>query len=185
MEREIARQSRRADEGMRRDRLEHPRPDLCAEELLSEDSFSWHATFPPGTFVPPHIHPDAGRIHLHARRPLDACSTAREDSRDGRRPDPPAARHPARPVQQIRADREVPVLGDAHGRLYDLFWAIHGMKEQNPDAWWRSPRSTKWISCPRLREHVIFWGHSPPEAQRNPGAGVRRDPPDCDTLHPG
>ena len=24
---------------------------------LSEYSFSWHATFPPGTFVPPHIHP--------------------------------------------------------------------------------------------------------------------------------
>ena len=22
-----------------------------------EYSFSWHATFPPGTFVPPHIHP--------------------------------------------------------------------------------------------------------------------------------
>ena len=24
---------------------------------LSEAAFSWHATFPPGTFVPPHIHP--------------------------------------------------------------------------------------------------------------------------------
>ena len=24
---------------------------------LSENSFAWHATFPPGTFVPPHIHP--------------------------------------------------------------------------------------------------------------------------------
>ncbi|MGC1357497.1 MAG: cupin domain-containing protein, partial [Xanthobacteraceae bacterium] len=24
---------------------------------VSENSFSWHATFPPGTFVPPHIHP--------------------------------------------------------------------------------------------------------------------------------
>ncbi|MGB7040996.1 MAG: cupin domain-containing protein, partial [Xanthobacteraceae bacterium] len=24
---------------------------------LSENSFSWHATLPPGTFVPPHIHP--------------------------------------------------------------------------------------------------------------------------------
>ena len=24
---------------------------------LCENSFSWHATFPPGTFVPPHIHP--------------------------------------------------------------------------------------------------------------------------------
>ena len=23
---------------------------------LSADSFAWHATFPPGTFVPPHIH---------------------------------------------------------------------------------------------------------------------------------
>ena len=24
---------------------------------LSENCFSWHATLPPGTFVPPHIHP--------------------------------------------------------------------------------------------------------------------------------
>jgi oxalate decarboxylase/phosphoglucose isomerase-like protein (cupin superfamily) len=24
---------------------------------VSEDCFSWHATFPAGTFVPPHIHP--------------------------------------------------------------------------------------------------------------------------------
>ena len=24
---------------------------------VNEDSFSWHATLPPGTFVPPHIHP--------------------------------------------------------------------------------------------------------------------------------
>jgi len=24
---------------------------------LSENSFAWHAIFPPGTFVPPHIHP--------------------------------------------------------------------------------------------------------------------------------
>ena len=24
---------------------------------VSERSFAWHATFPPDTFVPPHIHP--------------------------------------------------------------------------------------------------------------------------------
>ncbi len=24
----------------------------------TDHSFSWHATLPPGTFVPPHIHPD-------------------------------------------------------------------------------------------------------------------------------
>ncbi|MCB1384748.1 MAG: cupin domain-containing protein [Nitratireductor sp.] len=26
-------------------------------KLLSEDTFVWHATLPPDTFVPPHIHP--------------------------------------------------------------------------------------------------------------------------------
>ena len=26
-------------------------------KTLSESVFSWHATFPPGTSVPPHIHP--------------------------------------------------------------------------------------------------------------------------------
>ncbi|MDA9008973.1 cupin domain-containing protein [Alphaproteobacteria bacterium] len=25
---------------------------------VTESAMSWHATFPPGTFVPPHIHPD-------------------------------------------------------------------------------------------------------------------------------
>ena len=25
---------------------------------VTESSMSWHATYPPGTFVPPHIHPD-------------------------------------------------------------------------------------------------------------------------------
>ena len=27
-------------------------------KTLTDESFSWHATFPVGTFVPPHIHPD-------------------------------------------------------------------------------------------------------------------------------
>ncbi len=49
---------------------------------ISESSFSWHATFPPGTFVPPHIHPDQdefiymldGRFDLF----LDGKETAAE-----------------------------------------------------------------------------------------------------------
>ena len=41
----------------RQHRLEHSRPDLCAQVSVSESSFAWHATFPPDTFVPPHIHP--------------------------------------------------------------------------------------------------------------------------------
>ena len=47
----------KADTGIDGIVLEHPRPDLCAQEPERESSFSWHATFPPGTFVPPHIHP--------------------------------------------------------------------------------------------------------------------------------
>src|SRR5262249_23015556 len=30
---------------------------IYVPKSLNEQSFSWHATFPPGTFVPPHIHP--------------------------------------------------------------------------------------------------------------------------------
>jgi len=32
-------------------------PKSCAE-----NSFSWHATLPPGTFVPPHIHPNKDSV---------------------------------------------------------------------------------------------------------------------------
>ena len=30
---------------------------IYVPKQVSESSMSWHATFPPGTFVPPHIHP--------------------------------------------------------------------------------------------------------------------------------
>ncbi|MDB5567476.1 MAG: cupin protein [Tardiphaga sp.] len=30
---------------------------IYVPKQLSENSLSWHATFPPETFVPPHIHP--------------------------------------------------------------------------------------------------------------------------------
>ena len=52
---------------------------------LSEDSFSWHATFPPGTFVPPHIHTDAGRVHLHARGAASTWSSMAQESHAPRR----------------------------------------------------------------------------------------------------
>lgn len=100
---------------------------------LSESSFSWHATFPPGTFVPPHVHPTQDEfIYLFEGR-LDLWL----DGRD----------FVAQPGDVIRLP-----MGQAHGifnkteqtakcffwvsptrRLYDLFWAIHSMKEQNPN----------------------------------------------------
>jgi quercetin dioxygenase-like cupin family protein len=100
---------------------------------VSEHSFSWHATFPPGTFVPPHIHPTQEEfIYLFEGR-LDCVL----DGKD----------YVANPGDLLRLP-----MGIAHGffnkadqpvkclfwvtptrKLYDLFWAIHSMKEQKPD----------------------------------------------------
>jgi mannose-6-phosphate isomerase-like protein (cupin superfamily) len=100
---------------------------------LSETSFSWHATLPPGTFVPPHIHPTQDEfIYLFEGR-LDLLLDGKE--------------FVAQPGDLIRMPMGIP-----HGlfnksdqtvkcffwvaptrRLYDLFWAIHSMKEQKPD----------------------------------------------------
>ena len=42
---------------------------------LNEQSFSWHATFPPGTFVPPHIHPTQDEFIYMFGSPLGSVST--------------------------------------------------------------------------------------------------------------
>jgi quercetin dioxygenase-like cupin family protein len=100
---------------------------------VSENSFSWHATFPPGTFVPPHIHPTQDEFILMFEGKLDCVLDGREFY--------------AGAGDVIRLP-----MGIAHGffnksdqpakcffwvtptrKLYDLFWAIHSMKEQKPD----------------------------------------------------
>lgn len=99
---------------------------------VSEDSFAWHATFPPGTFVPPHIHPKQDEFIYMLEGHFELVLDGREVK--------------AGPGDLIRLPRGIP-----HGifnksdqtvkcffwvsptrRLYDLFWAIHSMKDQNP-----------------------------------------------------
>src|SRR5947199_485956 len=101
-------------------------------KTLSEQSFSWHATLPPGTFVPPHIHPTQDEFIYMFEGRMDAVIDGRE--------------YVATAGDLIRLPMNIP-----HGlfnkseqpikclfwvtptrKLYDLFWAIHGMKEQNP-----------------------------------------------------
>ena len=48
---------------------------------VCENSFSWHATFPPGTFVPPHIHPTQDEFIYMLRASSIACSTAGTSTR--------------------------------------------------------------------------------------------------------
>ena len=101
---------------------------------LSEDSFSWHATFPPGTFVPPHIHPTQDEFIYMLEGRFDLLL-------DGRS-------YVATAGDLIRLPQQIP-----HGifnktdqpvkclfwvtptrKLYDLFWGIHSMAEQEPGA---------------------------------------------------
>ena len=101
---------------------------------VTEHSFSWHATFPPGTFVPPHIHPDQDEYLYILEGKLDFMLDGADTQ--------------ATPGDLVRLAMGIP-----HGifnksgqtakvlfwvspsrRLYDLFWAIHNLKEQTPDA---------------------------------------------------
>ncbi|MEF2545744.1 cupin domain-containing protein [Aurantimonas sp. E1-2-R+4] len=92
-----------------------------------ESSLSWHATFPAGTFVPPHIHPTQDEFIYMFQGRLDLVLDGQETF--------------AQPGDTIRLPRGIP-----HGifnrsdadvkclfwvsparRLYDLFWALHNL----------------------------------------------------------
>ena len=100
---------------------------------LSENSFSWHATFPPGTFVPPHIHPtqDEFIYMLEGKMALvleghDYVATAGD-----------VIRLPMNIPHGLfnKSDQTIKCFFwvTPTRKLYDLFWAIHNMKQQNPD----------------------------------------------------
>ena len=99
---------------------------------VSETSFSWHATFPPETFVPPHIHPTQDEFIYMLEGQFELMLDGKIVF--------------ANPGDLIRMPMGLP-----HGifnksdrivkclfwvaptrRLYDLFWAIHNMAEQTP-----------------------------------------------------
>ncbi len=99
---------------------------------ISESSFSWHATFPPETFVPPHIHPTQDEFIYMLEGQFELML-------DGKT------------VVANAGDLVRMPMGLPHGifnksgyavkclfwvsptrRLYDLFWAIHNMAEQTP-----------------------------------------------------
>jgi quercetin dioxygenase-like cupin family protein len=99
---------------------------------LNENSFSWHATFPPGTFVPPHIHPTQDEfVYLFDGR-LDLVL----EGRDFVATTGDLIRLPMNMAHGIfnKTDQTVKCFFwvSPTRKLYDLFWAIHSMKEQNP-----------------------------------------------------
>ena len=102
-------------------------------KTLCESSFSWHATFPPGTFVPPHIHPTQDEfIYLFEGR-LDLML----DGKDFIATAGDVIRLPMGLPHGIfnKQDQTVKCFFwvSPTRKLYDLFWAIHSMKEQKPE----------------------------------------------------
>ena len=99
---------------------------------LCQDSFSWHAFMPAGTFVPPHIHPEQDEFIYMLEGRLDLILDGDEDY--------------AEPGDLIRLPRGIPHGLFSNGprpvkclfwvtparRLYDLFWQLNNMGEADP-----------------------------------------------------
>lgn len=100
---------------------------------LSDASFSWHATFPPGTFVPPHIHPTQDEYIYLLEGKLDLLL----DGRDFAAAPGDLVRMPMAIAHGIfnRSDQPAKCFFwvTPTRKLYDLFWGIHQMKEQIPE----------------------------------------------------
>jgi mannose-6-phosphate isomerase-like protein (cupin superfamily) len=100
---------------------------------VTNDSFAWHAEFPPDTFVPPHIHPTQDEYVLV----LDGELTLFDGEGD----------HVAAAGDLVRLPRGKPhglfnrsgktlecwFWVTPKGKLYDLFAGIDAMEDQNPD----------------------------------------------------
>jgi quercetin dioxygenase-like cupin family protein len=93
----------------------------------SENSFSWHATFPPGTFVPPHIHPTQDEFLYILEGEFDFLLGDKE----ARAVPGDLVRLPMGIPHGIfnKSDRTIKCLFwvAPTGRLYDLFWGIHNL----------------------------------------------------------
>jgi len=100
---------------------------------LNEHSFSWHATFPPGTFVPPHIHPTQDEFIYMLDGRLDFVLGCRDFV--GTTGD--LIRLPMNQAHGIfnKIDQTVKCFFwvAPSRRLFDLFWGIHNLgPEANP-----------------------------------------------------
>jgi oxalate decarboxylase/phosphoglucose isomerase-like protein (cupin superfamily) len=99
---------------------------------LCESSFAWHATFPPGTFVPPHIHPTQDEFIFMFEGEFELMLEGR--TLFGNPGD--LVRMPMGLPHAIynKTDRIIKCMFwvSPTRRLYDLFWAIHNMVEQTP-----------------------------------------------------
>lgn len=101
---------------------------------VTEHSFAWHATFPPGTFVPPHAHPTqneylyilGGRLEFW----LDGTETVAGAGDTVRLP----MGQPHGIFNKSGETATALFWVAPTGRLFELFEGIHALSEQTPEA---------------------------------------------------
>ena len=99
---------------------------------VSETSFSWHATFPPDTFVPPHIHPTQDEFIYLFEGEFELLVDGRTVfARSGDLVRMPMGLPHAIYNKSGRVAKCLFWVSPTR-RLYDLFWGIHNMAEQTP-----------------------------------------------------
>ena len=100
---------------------------------VTESSFSWHALFPPGTFVPPHIHANQDEFIYVLEGKFDLIL----DGKDATATAGDFIHLPMKIMHGLFNKSGLPAKTlfwvSPTRRLYDLFWSIHNMKEQKPE----------------------------------------------------
>jgi len=101
---------------------------------LSDDCFSWHATLPAGTFVPPHIHPKQDEyIYMLAGR-LDFLLDGKDAAaKAGDLVHMPMG-IPHGIFNKSEATAQCLFWVCPTRQLFALFHALHNLKEQTPEA---------------------------------------------------
>ncbi len=101
---------------------------------VTEHCFSWHATLPPGTFVPPHIHPDQDEYLYMLEGKLDFMLDGAETQATAGRPDTAAA-WACRTASSTSRTRPRRCCSGCRrrGSSTTCSGRIHNMKEQKPD----------------------------------------------------
>lgn len=122
----------RADEGFKGVTW-HILGQVYVPKSVTEHSFAWHATFPPGTFVPPHAHPTQNEYLYILEGKLDFWLNGQETSATAGDTVRLPMGEPHGIFNKSGAAAKCLFWVAPTGKLYDLFQALHDMPEQIPD----------------------------------------------------
>ena len=128
--------------------MEHPRPRTYWLKAQSEECFAFETLDPPGTFVPPHVHPTQDEFIYMLEGTFDLYLDGSWTKAGRRRSRPHAARHAARLLQSRQTSRRARCSGSRR-RASCARCSISCTISAIPRRWCAAQPPTRWISCRR------------------------------------